>query len=67
MRSTDRSGQSEFVGVWGRQGISRLKRVLRQRGAEFVVRHADANDRVIRSCTQYRGRIEPNRASEPGR
>jgi len=56
MCSTDRGGQSEFVGVWGRQAVSRLKRVLRQRGAEFVVRHADAKDRVVRSYTQYRGK-----------
>jgi hypothetical protein len=67
MRSTDRSGQSEFVGVWGRQAISRFKRVLKQRGAEFVVRHADPNDRVIRSYTQCRGKIDPDHLSEPSR
>jgi hypothetical protein len=45
--------------------MSRFKRVLRQRGAEFVVRHADANDRVIMSYTQYYGKIEPDHSSEP--
>jgi len=63
MRSTGRSGQAEFVGVWGRQAISRLERILRQRGAEFVVFHADANDRVIRSYTQYCGKIDPDHTS----
>jgi hypothetical protein len=67
MRSTDRSGQSEFVGVWGRQAISRFKRLLRQRGAEFVVRQVGANDRVIRSYTQYRGKIGTDHLSQSGR
>lgn len=65
MRSTDQSGHSEFVGVWGREAIARFKRVLRERGAEFVVCHADANDRVIRSYTQH-GEIEPKRTAKPG-
>ncbi len=59
----DASGQSEFVGVWGRRAISRFKRVLRERGAEFVIRNADANNRVVKSCTQYYGEPEPNRTS----
>ena len=29
MRLRDPSGKSEFIGVWGRQAISRFKRVLR--------------------------------------
>ncbi|MFL6302583.1 MAG: hypothetical protein ACJ72H_03495 [Candidatus Sulfotelmatobacter sp.] len=67
MRLADPKGQTEFVGVWGRQAISRLKRILRQRGAEFVVHHADANDRVIRSYTQYRAKVDPRHTSEPSR
>jgi len=67
IRSTDRSGQSEYVGVWGRQAISRFKRVLKKRGAEFVVRHIDANDRVFRSYSQYYGEIDPNHTCEPQR
>jgi hypothetical protein len=59
MLLVDASGNSEFVGVWGRQAISRLKRVLRERGAEFVVRDADANNRVVRSYTQHYGEPEP--------
>ena len=55
MRLRSQSGKSEFVGVWGRQAISRFKRVLKQRGAEFVVQHADASDRVTMSYTQYQG------------
>jgi len=55
----DASGKSEFVGVWGRQAISRLKRILKERGAEFVIRDADANDRVVKSYTQYYGESEP--------
>jgi hypothetical protein len=55
MRLTDPSGKTEFVGVWGRQAISHFKRVLRQRGAEFVVPHSSAHDRVIRSYSQYYG------------
>jgi len=52
----DASGESEFVGVWGRQAISRFKRVLRERGAEFVIR--DVNNRVVKSYTQYHGKPE---------
>jgi hypothetical protein len=55
----DASGKSEFVGVWGRQAISRFKRVLRERGAEFVIRDADANNRAVKSYTQYYGEPEP--------
>ena len=55
----DASGKSEFVGVWGRQAISRFKRVLRERGAEFVIRVADAKNRVVKSYTQYYGEPEP--------
>jgi hypothetical protein len=58
MLLVDASGNSEFVGVWGRQAISRLKRVLRERGAEFVVRDADANNRVVKSYTQHYGEPE---------
>jgi hypothetical protein len=57
----DPSTKSEFVGVWGRQAISRFKRVLRDRGAEFIIRHVDAGDRVVKSYTQYYG----HRASQP--
>jgi ASC-1-like (ASCH) protein len=49
----DASGKSEFVGVWGRQATSRFKRVLKERGAEFVIQDADANNRVVKSYTQY--------------
>src|ERR1700722_5478602 len=63
MLLTDPSGKSEFVGVWGRQAISHFKRVLRQRGAEFVVLHANAHDRVRRSYTQHYGKIERDSAS----
>lgn len=42
MRLRDPSGKSEFIGGQGRQAISRFKRVLKQRGAEFVVRQVDA-------------------------
>ena len=55
----DASGESEFVGVWGRQAISRFKRVLRERGAEFVIRDADAKNRVVKSYRQYYGEPEP--------
>ena len=55
----DASGESEFVGVWGRQAISRFKRVLRERGAEFVIRNANANNRVVKSYSQYYGEPEP--------
>ncbi len=58
----DASGKSEFVGVWGRQAISRCKRVLKERGAEFVICHAAADDRVVKSYTQYYG----HGASDPG-
>jgi hypothetical protein len=51
----DPEGQSEFIGVWGRQAISQLKRILRERGAEFVIRNVNASDRVIKSYTQYCG------------
>jgi hypothetical protein len=63
MLLTDPSGKFEFVGVWGRQAISDFKRVLRQRGAEFVVLHANAHDRVRRSYTQHYGKVEPDSAS----
>jgi hypothetical protein len=59
MRLIDASSKSEFVGVWGRQPISRFKRVLRERGAEFVIRDADAKNRVVRSYRQYYGKPEP--------
>lgn len=55
----DARGQSEFVGVWGRQAISRFKKVLRERGAEFVIRDVDAKNRVVKSYTQYFGKPEP--------
>ena len=55
----DASGKSEFVGVWGRQAISRFKTVLEERGAEFVIRNADANNRVVKSYTQCYGGPEP--------
>lgn len=55
IRLTGRNGEFEFLGVWGRQAISRFKRVLRERSAEFVVRQIGASDRVIRSYTQFRG------------
>jgi hypothetical protein len=57
------SGKSEYVGVWGRQAISHFKRVLRQRGAEFVVLHSDAHDRITKSYTQHYGKVEPDSAS----
>jgi hypothetical protein len=60
MLLSDPSGESYFVGVWGRQAISKLKRVLRQRGAEFVVLPANAQDRVIRAYTQCRRKVESN-------
>jgi hypothetical protein len=56
MLLTDPSGKSEFVGVWGRQAISHFKKVLRQRGAEFVVHRANAHDRVPRIRTQHYGK-----------
>jgi hypothetical protein len=49
----------EFVGVWGRQAISRFKRVLRDRGAEFIIRPGNAADRVVKSYTQYYGHRVP--------
>lgn len=55
----DASGTSEFVGVWGRQAISHFERVMRERGAEFVIQNADANNRVVKSYTQYYGKPEP--------
>lgn len=55
----DRSGTSEFIGVWGRQEISRFKRVLTQRGAQFKVVKADAQDRVIKMYRQARGCRNP--------
>jgi hypothetical protein len=58
----DPGTKAEFVGVWGRQAISRFKMVLRERGAEFIIRHADAGDRVMKSYTQYFG----HHASQPG-
>jgi hypothetical protein len=64
MRLRDPSGKPEFIGVWGRQAVSRFKRVLRQRGAEFVVRQVDANDRVKMSYVTC-GKIEPAHPSEP--
>lgn len=60
---TDPEGKSEFVGVWGRQAISQFKRALRQRGAEFVIIQVDAHDRVRKSYTQFRGKIEPDHIS----
>ena len=53
---SDASGTDHFIGVWGRQAISHFKKVLRQRGAEFVVLHADAHDRVKRGYNQYYGK-----------
>jgi hypothetical protein len=58
----DPGTKSEFVGVWGRQAINRFKRVLSDRGAEFIIRRADAADRVVKSYTQYYG----HRASQLG-
>jgi hypothetical protein len=49
MRLRGPDGKSEFIGVWGRQAISRFKRVLRERGAEFVVLTIDSRDRVVMS------------------
>lgn len=59
-RLSDPSGKSEFIGVWGRQAISRFKKVLRERGADFVVRQVDADDRVLKVYTQIlrRRRLE---------
>ena len=56
MLLSDPSGKSEFVGVWGRNAIGQFKRVLRERGAEFAVLHADTSDRAVRSYTQYYGK-----------
>jgi hypothetical protein len=56
MLLTDPSGKSEFVGVWGRQAISLFKKILRQRGAEFIVLQANAHDRVTRRYTQHYGK-----------
>ena len=53
MLSIDPRDESKFIGVWGRQAISRFKRILRKRGAEFVIRHADGDDRVVKSYPQY--------------
>ena len=55
MLLVDASGQSEFVGVWGRQATSRFKRVLKERGAEFVIQDVDANNRVVKIYRQYYG------------
>lgn len=52
----DASGKSEFIGVWGRQAMSRFKRVLKERGAEFVTQDTDAKNRVVKSYTQYYGK-----------
>ena len=53
MLLTDPSGRFEFIGVWGRKAISDFKKTLRERGAEFAVLHVDANDRVVKSYSQY--------------
>ena len=63
MLLSDPSGKSEFVGVWGRNAISQFKRVLRERGAEFAVLHADSSDRVKRSYTQYYGKSQSDQMS----
>ena len=54
---TDRVGKSWFLGVWGRQQISRFKRVLKQRGAEFLVVRINAEDRIMRSYKQCWGNV----------
>ena len=62
MLLTEPRSKSEFVGVWGRQAIARFKGVLRDRGAEFIIRPGNAAERVVTSYTQYRG----NRLAQPG-
>ena len=63
MRMMDPSGKTEFVGVWGRQAIRHFKRVLKQRGAEFTVLRSNADERVMRSYSQYYGERKRDRAS----
>jgi hypothetical protein len=53
MLLTDPSGKAEFIGVWGRHAVRHFKKVLRQRGAEFVVLHVNAHDRVPKMYTQH--------------
>jgi hypothetical protein len=62
MLLTDPGGKSEFIGVWGRKAISRFKKTLKQRGAEFVLLHADGSDRVVKRYTQYYRKAERVRA-----
>ena len=52
----DASGKSEFVGVWGRNPMASLKRVLRQRGAQFLVMTGNPADRVMKSYSRYYGK-----------
>jgi hypothetical protein len=35
--SGDGKGSEEFIGVWGRRICRRFRRILRERGAEFVL------------------------------
>jgi hypothetical protein len=58
----DRSGGLEFLGVWGRQEIARFKRALRSRGAVFIVRSEDTNNRVIKSYVQFYGKDARSKA-----
>ena len=44
--------------LWGRKAISRFKKTLKQRGAEFVLLHADGSDRVVKRYTQYYRKAE---------
>jgi len=57
MLLTDSVGKSRFLGVWGRQQISRFKRVLKQRGAKFRVVRINAEDRIMRSYKQRWGNV----------
>jgi len=42
IRSRDWDAGQEYLGVWGARKISRFRRILRERGASFVVEHCES-------------------------
>jgi hypothetical protein len=56
IRSRNPKDGREFLGVWGRRESSRFRRLLRERGARFEVRHTApfARPKIVASITPMR-------------
>ena len=55
IRSRDRNAGQEYLGVWGVRKTSRFRRILRERGAVFIVEHCECESPPFKAVTAQDG------------